>query len=194
MRRLSVVAVVLAVVVGALLCHRQHEPAPLLSDADIGFAQDMSAHHQQAVMMADMLCGDATADVKALAEQIRVTQLTEIGQMTGWLQLAGAPPASPHPMAWMTAGMSGGHDAPAMGMPGMASAADLERLQRSTGPANQALFLRLMTRHHEGGITMAAYAFRHTANDVVRRAASIMVDEQTQEIQVMTTMLAQHQR
>ena len=130
---------------------------------------------------------DATPDVKALAEQIRFTQLTEIGQMTGWLQLVGAPPASSHPMAWMMPG----HDGHRMAMPGMASVAELERLQRSTGAANQELFLQLMTRHHQGGITMAAYAFQHCTNDAVRRAASVMVDEQTQEIQVMTTMLAQ---
>ena len=103
--------------------------------------------------------------------------------------MADAAPASPHPMAWMMPGMPD-H---AMGTPGMASAADLEKLQRSSGPANQALFLQLMTRHHQGGITMAAYAFQHCTNDAVRRAASVMVDEQTQEIQVMTTMLAQHQ-
>jgi uncharacterized protein (DUF305 family) len=48
-----------------------------------------------------------------------------------------------------------------------------------------------MTRHHQGGITMAAYAFGHTATDAVRRAASIMVDKQTQEIQLMSVMLAQ---
>ena len=190
MNRLSAVAVLLAIVLGAAgsaLYYRQHRPAPVLSELEIGFAQDMSAHHQQAVMMADMLAADATRDVKALADQIRVTQLTEIGQMAGWLQLAGAPPAASHPMAWMMPG----HDDHSMGMPGMASTADLERLQRSAGPANQTLFLELMTRHHQGGITMAAYTFRHCTNDAVRRAASIMIDEQTQEIQVMTTMLAQ---
>lgn len=48
-----------------------------------------------------------------------------------------------------------------------------------------------MIRHHQGGIDMAGHAVRHSATDVVRRAAALMVDEQTQEIQVMATLLAQ---
>jgi uncharacterized protein (DUF305 family) len=183
-------AVLGAVVSAAVFAHR--EPPPVLSSIDIGFAQDMSMHHQQAVTMADMLAPDAAPDVRALAEQIRFTQLAEIGQMTGWLQLVGAPPAGTHPMAWMTP-TAAGHDMnpmnDAMTMPGLASPADLTRLQRSTGHANEVLFLELMTRHHEGGIDMATYAFRHSTTDAVRRAASIMVDEQTQEIQLLTIML-----
>ena len=53
--------------------------------------------------MADMLAPDAAPEVLALADQIRVTQLREIGHMTGWLQLAGASVVSPRPMAWMMA-------------------------------------------------------------------------------------------
>ncbi|MDT5210024.1 MAG: hypothetical protein QOF67_2439 [Mycobacterium sp.] len=48
-----------------------------------------------------------------------------------------------------------------------------------------------MTRHHQGGIDMAAYAVRHSTTDAVRRTAVVMVDEQSQEIQVMATLLAQ---
>ena len=62
-------------------------------------------------------------------------------------------------------------------------------LQHSTGRDNEKLFLHLMTRHHQGGITMATFAFQHGVNDAVRRAASVMVDEQTQEIQLMSMML-----
>lgn len=192
-----VAALLMSAVFGAAICaaaYPRTELPPVLSSMEIGFAQDMSAHHQQAVTMTDMLAPDATADVKALAEQIRFTQLTEIGQMTGWLQLAAAPPAGTHPMAWMMAPSADHHAAmnEPMQMPGMASPADLKQLQHSTGLANQTLFLHLMTRHHQGGITMAAYAFQRTTNDTIRRAASVMVDEQTQEIQIMTAMLAQH--
>jgi uncharacterized protein (DUF305 family) len=185
-------AVLGAIVSAATLTHRA--PPPVLASIDIGFAQDMSTHHQQAVTMTDMLAPDAAPDVRALAEQIRFTQLTEIGQMTGWLQLAGAPPTGTHPMAWMTP-TAAGHDMnatdDAMTMPGLASPVDLTRLQRSTGHANEILFLQLMTHHHEGGIDMASYAFRRSTTDAVRRAASIMIDEQTQEIQLMTIMLNQ---
>lgn len=159
---------------------------PLLSADDIGFAQDMTAHHQQAVTMTDMLTGDLPPPIDAMAEQIRFTQLAEIGQMTGWLQLVGAPPAGTQPMAWMTGAHENHH---AMEMPGMASPRDLARLQTSIGATQQELFLQLMIRHHQGGITMAGHATRTTTNDTVRRTASIMVAEQTEDIQVMTVLL-----
>ncbi|MEZ0364998.1 DUF305 domain-containing protein [Mycobacterium sp. pUA109] len=189
---------VLAAALGAASCaaalaRHQPTPPPVLSSSDIGFAQDMSTHHQQAVTMTDMLATDSTPDVKALAEQIRVTQLNEIGQMTGWLQLAGAPPTSAHPMAWMSDADHHDTGHQPVSMPGMASAQELERLQNSVGAANQTQFLHLMIRHHQGGIDMAAHAFRHSTNDAVRRTASIMVDEQTQEVQLMAVMLDQHQ-
>lgn len=183
---------VVAAVAGAVLCaaviDRDHPRPPVLSALEIGFAQDMTAHHQQAVTMTDMLAADASPQVAALAEQIRFTQLVEIGQMTGWLQLAGAAPSSTQPMAWMTDHGTDHHDH-ATAMPGMATPDDLARLQRSTGPDNERQFLKLMTRHHQGGITMAGYAFQHSDSDAVRRAASIMVTEQTEEIQLMTLML-----
>lgn len=136
--------------------------------------------------MTDMLAGDLPPPIDAMAEQIRFTQLAEIGQMTGWLQLVGAPPAGTQPMAWMTGNHQNHH---AMEMPGMASPQELTRLQHSTGTNQQELFLQLMIRHHQGGITMAAYATRTTTNDTVRRTASIMVAEQTEDIQVMTVLL-----
>lgn len=188
----ALVMAVVAAVAGAVLCaaviDRDHPRPPVLSALEIGFAQDMTAHHQQAVTMTDMLAADASPDVRALAEQIRFTQLVEIGQMTGWLQLAGAAPSATQPMAWMSDHGTDHHEH-ATAMPGMATPDDLAHLQRSTGPDNERQFLTLMTRHHQGGITMAGYAFQHSDNDAVRRAASIMVTEQTEEIQLMTLML-----
>jgi uncharacterized protein (DUF305 family) len=165
--------------------------APPLTATDVGFAQDMSAHHHQAVIMSDMVAADAAPEVRALADQIKFSQLREIGQMTGWLQIADAPVVSPDPMAWMMtdAGhhMVGGE----MAMPGMASPADLTRLQRATGRANEILFVQLMTRHHQGGIDMAASAVQHTTTNAVHQTAVAMTDEQSQEIILMAHLLEQ---
>ena len=46
-----------------------------------------------------------------------------------------------------------------------------------------------MIRRHQGGIDMAGDAVGHSATDVVRRAAALMVDEQTQEMHFMATLL-----
>jgi uncharacterized protein (DUF305 family) len=166
-------------------------PRPVLSDSEIGFAQDMAAHHQQAITMADMVAADAAPEIRALAEQIRFQQLVELGQMMGWLQIVGAPMTSAHPMSWMTDQPDhhdpAGHDA--MSMPGMASPDDLYRLQRSTGRQNETVFLQLMTRHHQGGIDMAGYAAQHSNTTALRRAAIVMVDEQAQEVQAMGELL-----
>ena len=161
---------------------------PPLTATDIGFAQDMSAHHQQAITMSDMVTADAAPDIRALAEQIRFTQLREIGQLTGWLQVVDAPVVSPHPMAWMA---SAGQPMADMAMPGMASPADLTRLQRTKGRDNEVLFLQLMTRHHQGGIDMAAYVIQHTKTTAVHQTAVTMIDEQSQELILMAHLLDQ---
>ena len=204
---LALVVVVVAVVVVATM---HHDPAsaakPVLSEVDTGFAQDMSVHHQQAVTIADMLAPGGDNDVRMLADQIRTKQIFEIGQMTGWLQAAGAPPVATHPMAWMTtphvagsaASQQGEHpqavsmagmDIDAMLMPGMASRTDLVRLQGLKGRDNEILFLQLMYRHHQGGIDMAMYALNHTKTAFVRQAALAMARDQGEECALMTSIM-----
>jgi uncharacterized protein (DUF305 family) len=189
-----IAALVAAAAVGAVavfwLTPKPVPAPPPLSAIDIGFAQDMSAHHQQAITMSDMVASDAAPEVRALADQIRFTQLREIGQMTGWLQLSDASVVASHPMAWMAD--AGHHMRGDMAtMPGMASPADLERLQRAKGRQSEVLFLQLMTRHHQGGIDMAAYVAQHSSTTVVHQTAVVMVDEQSQELIFMAFLLSQ---
>jgi uncharacterized protein (DUF305 family) len=179
----------IAAVVGAAAVLAFKPAAPQLSTVDIGFAQDMRTHHEQAVTMADMLAPDDGPDIRALAEEIRFQQLDQIGQMTGWLQIANVAMISPKPMSWMSA--MPGMAPPNQTMPGMASQQDLKDLQHSTGRANEIHFLQLMTRHHQGGVEMAAYAAAHTKLDAIRQTALEMVNQQTLEIQLMTVLLGQ---
>ncbi|WP_157847836.1 DUF305 domain-containing protein [Mycolicibacterium setense] len=200
---------VIPTVVAIVVMHHNSAPAtkPMLSPVDIGFAQDMSVHHQQAVTLADMLDPAVDHDVRALADQIRTKQIYEIGQLAGWLQAADAPPVAAHSMAWMSASggdsdsasRHGGHaqtmampgmQSDVMLMPGMASQADLVRLQRLKGPDNEILFLQLMFRHHQGGIDMAMYAFNHTTTRFVRQAALAMARDQGEECALMTSIMS----
>jgi uncharacterized protein (DUF305 family) len=187
----TVGAVLTAAVLSFVLDDRR-PTQPSLSETDIGFAQDMIVHHQQAAIMADMLTPDTAPEVHALADQIRLTQIREIGIMMGWLQIVEAPMTSSSPMKWMG---DDEHDQHPIGgatmMMGMASQDDLTRLQRVTGRDNEILFLQLMIRHHQGGIDMAAYAYKHTLIDTVRKTVAAMVDEQTQEVGFMTILLEQ---
>ena len=166
----------------------------------------MSAHHQQAVAMCDMIPLNVAPDVRGMADEIRIVQWREIGQMMGWLQIFNAPLDNPHPMSWMDtseataaaqhsdgASMPMSTPMPSMSttMPGMANSKELTKLAKSTGHDAEILFLQLMIRHHQGGVDMAADAARRAVNQSVREAALDMVKDQTDEIQMMMVMLDQ---
>jgi uncharacterized protein (DUF305 family) len=87
-------------------------------------------------------------------------------------------PSMPHDMA---------HDEAAM--PGMASTEEIEKLWGLSGRAFDAQFLRLMTRHHQGGVQMARYAAAHAGLRTVQDAARVMVIDQTQEINQMSALM-----
>ncbi|KAA5832770.1 DUF305 domain-containing protein [Saccharopolyspora hirsuta] len=171
------------------------EPTPV----DVGFAQDMTVHHQQAVTMAT-LARERAADVavRQLAFDIETNQRDQIGRMQGWLSLWHQPAQATGPlMEWMTAE---GHDhgtaatGPSRGgglMPGMASSAEMAHLQDLRGPDFDVYFLQLMLRHHEGGAPMADYGARHATIPAVRELAKNMLGSQSSESELMRTMLAQ---
>jgi len=163
------------------------------SAVDIGFAQDMIVHHQQAVLMAAYTREHAgSGEVRALAGAIDSAQQREIGQMTGWLQSWGKPLASDRlPMSWMADEMPGHlHDDLGAGsMPGMASPAEMDRLVNLTGKRLDVQFLRLMIRHHEGGLPMAKDAASHARAGYVRNAARTMIVDQQREIDQMQLLL-----
>jgi uncharacterized protein (DUF305 family) len=169
---------------------------------DVGFAQDMSVHHRQAVLMAG-LARDRSADpvIRLLAFDIETNQLQQIGQMQGWLSLwnAAALPTGRY-MTWMTgagsmpgmAGMThGGGSAGVATMPGMASPADLDRLRAASGAQFDMLFLQLMLRHHQGGAPMAQYAAQHGEIPQVRNLAEKMVISQDAESEYMAQLITQ---
>ncbi|MEV6391480.1 DUF305 domain-containing protein [Nocardia xishanensis] len=170
----------------------KHTAAPVLDTVEVGFAQDMTAHHQQALLVTQRLDPQAAPTVRRVAEQLADTQRVEIGMMLGWLRLADASPLSSRPMAWMTdAAAAHPHSAhePDAPMPGMASTAELDALAAARGRDAEILFLQLMIRHHQGGIAMASAADRELAGGPVKEAARSMVQSQGQEVGVMSLLL-----
>jgi len=178
------------------------QATPKADSVDVGFAQDMTVHHEQAVQMATWE-RDHTTDprLRQLAFDIESGQSRQIGHMQGWLALwdAAALPSGPH-MRWMAANGSGqmNHSGMAAGsmpgmdrMPGMATDDDLRRLRSSTGAALDTLFLQLMLRHHEGGTGMLAYAAQYASVADVRNLASQMLKAQNTESEYMRQLLAQ---
>ena len=76
-------------------------------------------------------------------------------------------------------------------MPGMATEAQMQKLQSLHGKALDILFLQLMIHHHQGGIAMAKYARDHATSPYVVRLAGAMYTLQTDEITTMEQTLRQ---
>ena len=167
---------------------------PAADSVDAGFARDMSRHHLQAVEMADLATTRSTdPDVLRLAFDIASTQTNQVGRMQGWLTLWGLPLTSGETMAWMGAAAMSGHDMSAMSdgavMPGMATEAELTQLRSLSGTPFDVMFLQLMIRHHQGGLTMAQYGQQHATEAVVRELARSIAETQTAETTTMEQML-----
>lgn len=208
MKRTRVLVYVLAVaalLAAAALAGRQLLAAPAApprpSPVDIGFAQSMTLHHQQAVGIAQLMLDGRPTPLAPLARSIAYTQLLELGQMRGWLELWQQPLLPPQRgMDWMLLGDAPPDAALAQylldcrnsptGMAGLATDAELAELRRLDGRARDALFLRLMRAHHEGGLPMATFAAQHARVPVVRALARRVVVEQSRELQLIGSMLA----
>lgn len=175
----------------------------IVGPAEIGFAQDMSVHHEQAVQMSRLVQGRVEPQVAAIAAQIIEVQIRETGMMRGWLSLWDAPQlAGTAPMAWMGHDHATGEDqictssdpdgssvSEKSPMPGMASVAELDELALLEGAQLEIRFLQLMVRHHRGGLHMADSAVGLVAVPAVRDAAMLMAADQTQEIALMLQLL-----
>jgi uncharacterized protein (DUF305 family) len=143
---------------------------------DVEFAQMMIPHHEQAVEIADLALQNdsASADVKALATQIKAAQGPEIKLMQGWLGQWGAS-ESAGPM---------GH-----GSGGMMSDQDMSSLKDASGSEFDRMWLTGMIAHHEGAVTMAQDVLATTAQAGVKEMATAIVEGQQAEIATMKGML-----
>ena len=157
---------------------------------EAGFARDMSLHHAQAVKMGMLAYAKATnPEVKNEGYDIALTQQGQIGTMKAWLdKWHDSRSSTQAPMAWMPDGST--LLLPDGRMPGMASDAELTKLNTVTGKDFDILFCQLMIRHHNGGIHMAESILKLSHNsDVVAMAQSIL-DGQQREIAIMQNLLS----
>lgn len=177
------------------------QQVPEASSVDVGFAQDMTVHHRQAVQMANIEVSSSDPAVASLAFDISSTQQVQIGQMQGWLSLWGYPllPSAGY-MGWMAdARTKGDHGAPTADrsaatvttMPGMATSGELTHLRQATGPAKDVLFLQLMLRHHDGGAAMLDHAAQHAQKPAVRAFATQLAASQRAEALTMSGLLTE---
>lgn len=146
------------------------------NSADAMFAQMMIPHHAQAVQMSDIMLAKSGVDPKimTLAKDIKAAQGPEIKKMTAWLTGWSEPTA-----------MAG-----SMGMNGMMTTADLDKLKSAQGTETAKLFLTQMIAHHEGAVEMAKSEVTGGRNaDAVALAKSIVASQES-EIKDMKDRLA----
>jgi uncharacterized protein (DUF305 family) len=175
---------------------------PAAGSVEVGFAQDMSTHHLQAVTMAGWARDHSTdPQIRQLAFDIERTQLEQVGRMKGWLMLWDQPEqAIGAPMRWMTEPMAG-HEGMSMGtssvspsggalMPGMATETELAKLRSLSGRPLDVYFLQLMLRHHQGGSDMAQYAAQHSNLTALQALVRSILTSQGAEMDQMKLMLS----
>lgn len=143
------------------------------NDSDVSFAQNMIAHHEQAVKMATLAeTRAANAELKTLAATIKGAQQPEITMMTGWLTTWGKPvtPAGGH----------GGHS-----MPGMMSDEAMTKLEAAKGAEFDRQFATMMIDHHNGAIEMAREVKAKGSSPEIKKLAAQIEQSQAAEVQVL---------
>jgi uncharacterized protein (DUF305 family) len=202
----------IAILVTALLIFTRDRP-PGEHSVDAGFARDMSVHHGQAVQMA-IPVHDRTDNgaIKVLSIDIMLTQHGQVGIMQGWLDAWNLPSfGEDPPMTWM--GSRAQNDAlaamasmEAMGgmgsvpskesssdstMPGWATQEELASLSTLPVAEMNQEFLRLMIRHHQGGVLMAQAAVDRAETPQIKDLSRWIVQTQQAEIAQMEQILSE---
>jgi uncharacterized protein (DUF305 family) len=159
---------------------------------DVAFAQLMIPHHEQAVQMADLALQHAdSAQVTALAQQIKAAQDPEITQMKGWLTMWGAPMTMEGSDASGKPGMDhGGMDMGGVTVSGMMTADDMAALAKARGAEFDRTWLQMMISHHQGAIQMAEQVKATSTDPQVTQLADAIIAGQTAEIATMQQELS----
>jgi uncharacterized protein (DUF305 family) len=164
----------LAAGVATWWANREDQPGAV----DIGFYDDMSTHHLQAVDMSRIYMRNGDDPVfLSFAREIEFAQIGDVRVMQdalGEWDETGTPDVA---MEWM--GMNVAQDQ----QPGMATPDEMEQLEAARGEELDDMYTRLMIEHHNGWIHMAQNAADNAKLSSTRRLAEAMVFTQTREIQ-----------
>ena len=140
---------------------------PIVSEEDVMFVAGMIPHHEQALVLLDLLDERAPdGETSALAARMRASQ-------SGELELL---------RAWQSRHADLMHDHSHAHASGMATDAELKQLASLSGVDAEVLFLELMTRHHRGALDMATTRLASSGESVITDYARNVFVEQSVEI------------
>jgi uncharacterized protein (DUF305 family) len=177
----------LAGAVGWALGGRDTDP---LNATDVGFLQDMSLHHEQAIQMSLLLLDkdDVDPELGLYAVEIIMSQRFDQGIFNATLDRFGHPSAPGDTvMGWM------GHGIPADQMPGMASTEQMGQLRDAGGAEAESLWIALMSEHHVGGLHMAEQAAETGQDATVVALARGTMQIQADEVLELARYRARHE-
>lgn len=203
LRRLLLMFVVVVVPLVAQVAYAQDGVTGRAGRAEVRFMEGMIDHHQMALDMAGHCLEKTTTEaVQTLCQGVIDAQTPEIELMRGWLLDWYGIDYTPVPMAqlmdWMDLGAASGmmdmghgdHTAnPMTDMPlmmGMMSGFD-----RIEGADYDAAWLEAMIDHHDDAVHMATRVLRYAEHEDLRALAQQIIDDQTAEIELMETILAE---
>ena len=152
--------------------------------ADQKFVQEMVPHHEQAVVMSEMVNNvEVSGETSALATEIISAQAGEIELMKGFLSEWGVeydPNSDPH----------AGHMMSGVESSGMMTDEELAELKNSSGVAFEKMWLTMMLAHHKGAIKMAETVIADGKDARVKTLAETIVSAQQKEIDLINSLLA----
>ncbi|GAA3630568.1 hypothetical protein GCM10022223_55420 [Kineosporia mesophila] len=201
--RMAIAGLALLAGMVLLVSYVQGPATPSDNSAAAGLARDMIDHHAQAVDMATIVQRRTQDDdIRYLTTDMALTQSSQMGQMQGWLNLWGLSIGrTGQPMQWMQ-GHEAEHELSGIAsddthvdenglMPGMATQKQVNELRSLPTKQADILFLQLMIKHHQGGVTMAQAALKLTDEPVVVNLCKTIVKGQQAEITLMQNMLSE---
>ena len=152
--------------------------------ADQKFVQEMIPHHEQAVVMSEMVNNvEVSGETAALATEIISAQASEIELMKGFLSEWGVgsdPSSDPHAGHMMSGDESHG----------MMTDEELAELENSVGADFEKMWLTMMLAHHKGAIKMAETVIADGKDPRVKTLAETIISAQQKEIELIDSLLA----
>lgn len=183
------------------------------NEADVVYVLKMIEHHKQALDMTALVPDRVDdGDVEKIAQRIEDAQGPEVEAMEGWLESNVYGPAEGNPNYADSCGLTqwregeagvedgGGHhgggaleacpiEVDHTDMPGMLVQEQLDELEAAEGEEFDAMFVELMTEHHEGAIQMAEDVTIDGKDTDVLRMANDVIAEQRADINRMKEAL-----
>lgn len=149
----------------------------LVSPVDVAFLEAIVPHHQQTVTMTDQATTRAASpQVKDLAARIGREQTAEVDQGNQLLDTLG----QPRPQAGSLNDVSEA---------GMFTPPQLDALAATAGAGFDRMFLQMMIKHHEGGVSLSQSVLGNGQNPQVKQFATAVAGEQQREIGEMRALL-----